>query len=127
MVRYQRYSDPERNGAMVHSKILRPRKEWCNDAILKLKPRREWLAEAAKKLSSFARAARRLPSIHTRRSGRRSGRSHREIALFYKPHTTRVRACGVFLSVRLGFAILHIFHYLVTITFEWSSAHDRHL
>ena len=68
---------------MVYSKILRPRKEWCNDETLKR--RREWLAEAAKELSSFARTARRLPSIRTRRSERRSGRSHREVALFYKP------------------------------------------
>ena len=47
------FSYPERNGAMVHSKILRPRREWCNDAILRprredgryqrfLRPRKEW-------------------------------------------------------------------------------------
>ena len=47
------FSYPERNGVMVHSKIFRPRREWCNDAILRprredgryqrfLRPRKEW-------------------------------------------------------------------------------------
>ena len=47
------FSYPERNGVMVYSKIFRPRREWCNDAILRprredgryqrfLRPRKEW-------------------------------------------------------------------------------------
>ena len=46
-----------------------------------------WLAARLAPVAArpTARAAMRLPSIRTRRSGRRSGRSHREVALFDKP------------------------------------------
>ena len=102
----QRYSDRERDGAMMRYSDpvgsgwpnLRPpnlrlpifrdgafrhfRSKVMGFALVVA-----WLAGRLSPVADrpTARAARRLPSIRTRRSGRRSGRSHREVALFDKP------------------------------------------